>query len=85
VTDGQLDFVSGPPWPHDQIFVKLFKIDRWLCSQKDGGGQGEWGGLPGLVGRPAVAGTEGPGVVSPGALLDAVSSSDLVQITVCFL
>ena len=80
---GRSGLVSDPPRTHDQIFVKLFKIVQWHCSQKGGGGNGARGRSPGVVGRAAVAGTEGPGRVPTEAVLDTLSSSDTIEKTVC--
>jgi len=74
VTDSQ----SGPPRTHDQIFVKLFKIVQWHCSQTGGGGNGARGRSPAVV-----AGTEGLGRVPAEAVLDTLSSSDTKENTEC--
>lgn len=80
MTDSQ----SDPPRTQDQIFVKLFKIDQWHRSQRDGGGKGTRGGSSGVVGRAAMAGTKGPGAVPAEAVFDAMSSSDAIENRVCF-
>lgn len=76
--------MSGPPRTHDQIFVKLFKIDQWHRSQKDGGGKGARGVSPGVVGRAAMAGTKGPGAAPAEAVLDTMSRCDVIENIVCF-
>jgi hypothetical protein len=58
----------------------MFKIDQWHRSQRDGCGKGERGGSPGVVGRAAMAGTKGPGAVPAEALLDTMSSSDVIRV-----
>ena len=85
MTDSQAGLVSGPPRTHGQMCVKLFKVDQWHRSQRDGGGKGPRGGSPGVVGRAGMAGTKGPGTVPAEAVLDTMSSSDVIENRVCFL
>lgn len=84
MTDSQSGLVSGPPRTRDQIFVQLFKIDQWHRSQKGGGRKGARGRSLGMAGRATMAGTEGPGAVPTEAVLDTMSSSDVIRNTVCF-